>query len=188
MHAGTNFAAGNKKWIEDGIRYDRDRRNGLVGGKGEILRINRPVQLHLHTLASPRKYLERQGQGKLSMEDYVRFKVTRLIGGKVDLDENDNEPGLSTPREPQSKDMASPAHELVNAFSNPQSKRLAYGDAMKYIERIQRPQQEIKSRPITNFVVPRLHGVSPRMSIFTKHTDETSKLSSGRASVRTNSL
>jgi hypothetical protein len=186
MDVGTDFAAGNKKWIEDGFRYDRDRRNGQIGSKGEILRTNRPVQLHLHTLASPRKYLERQGQDRLSMEDYVRFKVTRLIGGTADLD-TEGTP-VSTPYESQNKDMRSPPHDLIKTYASSRNKKLAYGDAMKYIERIQRTQQEIKSRPITNFVVPRLHGISPRMSIFKNHTEDMHGFSSDRASIRTNNF
>lgn len=187
MDVGTDFAAGNKKWIEDGIRYDKDRKQGLVGSKGEILRLQRPLQQHLHSPASPRKYLERLGERKLTMEEYVRFKVTRLIRGQ--------EPSAlniegSAPQE-ESQDVHRgivQTQELFRAYPNANVKqnKLTYGESMKYIEKIQRPQQEIKSRPVTNAMVPKLHGFSPRLSTFGRRTDNDSYrfASSDRASTK----
>ena len=57
---------------------DRDRAKGLTGKKGELLRTKRPVQMHLHTLASPRLFRERQGTPRVNLEDYVLHKTEPL--------------------------------------------------------------------------------------------------------------
>ncbi len=53
---------------------DRDRAQGLVGKKGELLRRERRVQTQLHTSASARVFMERNGVPRTSMEDYVLQK------------------------------------------------------------------------------------------------------------------
>ena len=186
MEVGTNFAEGNKKWIEDGLRYEHDRKHGLAGSRGESLRLKRPVQLHLHTMASPRKYLEKQGEGKLTMEDYVRFKVTRLLrvqDQQEPLDDSQKQFSF-TPREEilSPRRLAAQPNNYQSAVS-PRPSRLTYGDAMRYIEKIQKPQREIKSRPITNMLIPRLHGFSPRLSSFAK-PNESKFSSSERTSAK----
>lgn len=57
---------------------DRDRREGKTGAKGELLRMKRNIQMHLHTSASPRLYKERNGTPRISMTDHVERKLAPL--------------------------------------------------------------------------------------------------------------
>jgi len=57
---------------------DRDRRQGKTGEKGELLRMKRNIQMHLHTAASPRLYRERNGTPRVSMESHVSTKLAPL--------------------------------------------------------------------------------------------------------------
>lgn len=58
---------------------DRDRDQGLVGGKGELLRRERRVQTQLHTSASARVFMERNGVPRTSMEEYVLRKSAPIL-------------------------------------------------------------------------------------------------------------
>lgn len=53
---------------------DRDRAQGLVGKKGELLRKERRIQTQLHSSASARVFMELNGVPRTSMEDYVLQK------------------------------------------------------------------------------------------------------------------
>ncbi len=57
---------------------DRDRRQGKTGDKGELLRVKRNIQMHLHTAASPRLYRERNGTPRVSMDAHVSTKLAPL--------------------------------------------------------------------------------------------------------------
>ena len=118
---------------------------GHVGPRGELLR-NRPIQLHLHTPASPRRFLERQGSGPISMEDYVRFKVTNMIG---DRPAHDAPASADRPAALRTADIASAASRPQSVFVR--QNKLVYGDAMKYVKEIEIPRQQLKSRPIVYF-------------------------------------
>jgi hypothetical protein len=58
---------------------DRDRAKGLVGPRGELLRNKRPVQMHLHTSASPRVFMERNGAQRDSMHEHVNRKAAWAV-------------------------------------------------------------------------------------------------------------
>mmetsp|Transcript_4229 Transcript_4229/g.8547 ORF Transcript_4229/g.8547 Transcript_4229/m.8547 type:complete len:200 (-) Transcript_4229:328-927(-) len=141
-HINAGTAKFYASWVENGLLADLDRKNGRVGPRGELLR-KRPIQTSLHTVASPRLFMEREGVHRpreaFASEHKVDYLVAKMTNGKE----------LQSPR--ALKEQHPPCGHRDGQFQSifTRVNKIKYGDAMIYATRIAVPHMDIKNRPIT---------------------------------------
>eukprot|EP00802_Teleaulax_amphioxeia_P025281 Tamp_26113.p1 GENE.Tamp_26113~~Tamp_26113.p1 ORF type:complete len:201 (-),score=34.42 Tamp_26113:308-877(-) len=144
-HINATNAIQYVQWFVGQQVADRDRAKGLVGPRGELLRNKRPVQMHLHTSASPRVFMERNGAQRDSMHEHVNRKAAWAVPPTPRA--YAAEPLLPRNLVDTEDDEAPKPMTSHSVFARPN--RLRYGDAMRYVHKIEVKRHEIKQRPVT---------------------------------------